>query len=74
MTPFHIVYWREPPHLHPFVHGETKIAEVEQHLVERDKMFEVLHSNLMEAQSRMKSQADSKRFATLSAEEFSQTS
>jgi len=61
MTPFQIVYGREPPLLHPFVHGETKIAELEQQLVERDQMLEVLRSNLMKAQSRMKSQADSKR-------------
>ncbi|KAH0750729.1 hypothetical protein KY290_029961 [Solanum tuberosum] len=56
----YIVYGIEPPLLHPFVHGETKIAEHEQQLVERDQMLEVLRSNLMKAQSRMKSQVDSK--------------
>ncbi|KAH0692836.1 hypothetical protein KY285_019933 [Solanum tuberosum] len=61
MTPFQIVYEREPPLLHPFVHGETKIAELEQQLVERDQMLEVLRSNLMKTQSRIKTQADSKR-------------
>lgn len=29
MTPFHIVYGRDPPSLHPFIPGETKIAELE---------------------------------------------
>ncbi|KAH0725223.1 hypothetical protein KY284_001088 [Solanum tuberosum] len=61
MAPFQIVYGREPPLLHPFVHGETKIAELEHQLVERDQMLEVLRSNLMKAQSIMKSQADSKQ-------------
>ncbi|KAH0681164.1 hypothetical protein KY284_022249 [Solanum tuberosum] len=61
MTHFQIVYEKEPPLLHPFVRGETKIVELEQQLVERDQMLEVLRSNLMKAQSRIKSQDDSKR-------------
>ncbi|KAH0693058.1 hypothetical protein KY290_021231 [Solanum tuberosum] len=40
MTPFQIMYRREPPLLHPFAHGETKIAELEKQLVERDQMLE----------------------------------
>ncbi|KAH0636185.1 hypothetical protein KY285_035944 [Solanum tuberosum] len=61
MTHFEIVYGREPPLLQPFIYGETTIVELEQKLVEQDQILEVLRSNIMMAQSRMKSQADSKQ-------------
>ena len=61
MTPFQIVYGRGPTLLHPFVHEETKIVELEQQLMEREQMLQVIRPNLLKAQSRMKSQDDSKR-------------
>uniref|UniRef100_A0A3Q7HLR3 Tf2-1-like SH3-like domain-containing protein n=1 Tax=Solanum lycopersicum TaxID=4081 RepID=A0A3Q7HLR3_SOLLC len=40
MTPFQIVYGRGPTLLHPFVHEETKIVELEQQLMEREQMLQ----------------------------------
>ncbi|KAK9057995.1 hypothetical protein SSX86_022835 [Deinandra increscens subsp. villosa] len=60
-TPFSIVYGREPPSLFPYVAGETKNAELEQQLVDRDDMIKLLRQNLQKAQDRMKNQANQKR-------------
>lgn len=60
-TPFQIVYGREPPSLDSYVPGETKLADLEEQLVAHDEMLKFLRSNLLKAQSRMKSQPDSKR-------------
>lgn len=60
-SPFHILYGREPPILHPFVPGETHIAELEEQLMARDDMLKLLCENLQKAQSHMIAQADSKR-------------
>lgn len=47
MTPFHVVYDHDPPALHSFVLGETKIAELEQQLLQRDAMLKLMRSNLL---------------------------
>jgi len=60
-TPFKLVYGRDPPLLHPYVVGETHIADLEDQLLERDHMLRLLKDNLSKAQARMKSFADSKR-------------
>ncbi|KAM1132447.1 hypothetical protein FF1_046837 [Malus domestica] len=60
-TPFELVYGYSPPHITPYEPGSTKFASVEQCLVERDKVLEILKRNLELAQTRMKSQADQKR-------------
>ncbi|PHT50694.1 hypothetical protein CQW23_10441 [Capsicum baccatum] len=39
-TPFKIVYGRDPPSVSPFVHGETRIAELEEQLLNRDANVE----------------------------------
>ncbi|GJR70322.1 putative nucleotidyltransferase, ribonuclease H [Tanacetum coccineum] len=60
-TPFSVVYGREPPSLLPYVMGETKNAELEQQLVDRDDMLKLIRHNLHKAQDRMRQQANSKR-------------
>lgn len=60
-TPFTVVYGREPPSLFPYVMGETKNAELEQQLIDRDDMLKLLRNNLKRAQDRMKNQANHKR-------------
>ncbi|KAD3640471.1 hypothetical protein E3N88_29694 [Mikania micrantha] len=60
-TPFTIVYGREPPTLHPYVQGETKNADLEAQLIDRDDMLRILKVNLAKAQNRMSAQADSHR-------------
>ncbi|KAJ0440472.1 putative nucleotidyltransferase, Ribonuclease H [Helianthus annuus] len=60
-TPFSIVYGREPPSLVPYVAGETKNAELEQQLIDRDDMLKLLRQNLQKAQDRMRNQANLKR-------------
>ncbi|GJY50086.1 putative mitochondrial protein [Tanacetum coccineum] len=52
---------REPPLLLPYVMGETKNAELEQQLVDRDDMLKLIRHNLHKAQDRMRQQANSKR-------------
>ncbi|KAD4384176.1 hypothetical protein E3N88_24344 [Mikania micrantha] len=60
-TPFNVVYGRDPPALHPYVSGETKNADLEAQLIDRDDMLKLLKINLSKAQSRMRAQADSHR-------------
>ncbi|GJX59436.1 ty3-gypsy retrotransposon protein [Tanacetum coccineum] len=60
-TPFYVVYGREPPSLLPYVMGETKNAELEQQLVDRDDMLKLICHNLHKAQDPMRQQANSKR-------------
>ncbi|KAF5757863.1 putative nucleotidyltransferase, Ribonuclease H [Helianthus annuus] len=61
MTPFRVVYGREPPSLLPYVMGETKNADLEHQLLDRDDMLKLLRSNLQKAQDRMRNQANTKR-------------
>nr|GEU83661.1 hypothetical protein [Tanacetum cinerariifolium] len=60
-TPFSAVYGREPPSLFPYTARETKNAEPEQQLVDRDDMIKLLGQNLQKAQDRMRNQANQKR-------------
>ncbi|KAJ0561741.1 putative nucleotidyltransferase, Ribonuclease H [Helianthus annuus] len=60
-TPFSVVYGRDPPSLLPYVVGETKNADLEEQLVDRDAMLRLLRSNLQKAQDRMRNQANLKR-------------
>lgn len=50
-TPFSVVYGREPPSLFPYAAGETKNAELEQQLVDRDDMIKLLRQNLQKAKT-----------------------
>ncbi|GJY46363.1 peroxidase 64 [Tanacetum coccineum] len=60
-TPFSVVYGRDPPPLPPYVAGETKNADLEHQLIERDDMLKLLRGNLVKAQDRMRNQANTKR-------------
>lgn len=61
MTPFKVVYGREPPLLIPFEQGSTANHEVEQLPVQRDAILQELKDNLIRAQLKMKQSADKKR-------------
>ncbi|KAD5961741.1 hypothetical protein E3N88_13214 [Mikania micrantha] len=61
MTPFLVVYGREPPKLYPYNKGETVNAELEHQLLARDDMLKLLKVNLQKAQDRMRNQANLKR-------------
>ncbi|KAJ0442677.1 putative nucleotidyltransferase, Ribonuclease H [Helianthus annuus] len=60
-TPFSVVYGRDPPPLSPYVAGETKNADLEHQLIDRDDMLKILRSNLSKAQDRMRNQANTRR-------------
>ncbi|GKA45423.1 putative mitochondrial protein [Tanacetum coccineum] len=60
-TPFSVVYGREPPSLFLYAACETKNAELEQQLVDRDDMIKLLRQNFQKAQYRMRNQANQKR-------------
>ena len=60
-TPFEVVYGRLPPRLTRWVQGETRVASVQQDLMDRDEALKQLKIQLVKAQERMKSQADKKR-------------
>nr|GEW77647.1 hypothetical protein [Tanacetum cinerariifolium] len=53
--------FRDPPSLHPYVAVETKNADLEHQLIERDDMLKLLRSNLVKVQDRMRNQANTKR-------------
>ncbi|KAI5387644.1 hypothetical protein KIW84_073651 [Lathyrus oleraceus] len=57
---FEVVYGRLPPRLTRWVQGETRVASVQQDLLDRDEALKQLKIQLVKAQERMKSQADKK--------------
>ncbi|KAI0520044.1 hypothetical protein KFK09_007509 [Dendrobium nobile] len=61
MTPFKVLYGRDPPHLVHYSHSSTPISAVDQHLKERNQVLEELKRHLLRAQQLMKKQADGKR-------------
>lgn len=60
-TPFEVVYGFPSPHTVPHEIGSTKVASVEQCMIERDGLLSMLRNNLQLAQNRMKMQEDKKR-------------
>ncbi|GKB65289.1 ty3-gypsy retrotransposon protein, partial [Tanacetum coccineum] len=60
-TPFKAVYGRDPPTIVPFVRGETRVADLEVQLLQRDDMLKLLKEQLLKAQTRMKQHADAHR-------------
>ncbi|KAD7479631.1 hypothetical protein E3N88_02767 [Mikania micrantha] len=60
-TPFSVVYGRPPPPVTPYVVGETKNADLEQQLLDRDAMLKILRGQLLKVQDRMRTQANTKR-------------
>ncbi|KAF5778414.1 putative nucleotidyltransferase, Ribonuclease H [Helianthus annuus] len=61
MTPFEVVYGRKPPNLTRYIKGTTTNSLLESQLLDRDTVLTTLKSNLLRAQSRMKTYADSNR-------------
>ncbi|KAI0502429.1 hypothetical protein KFK09_017378 [Dendrobium nobile] len=61
MTPFKVLYGRDPPHLVHYEKGNTAIFSVEQYLEERDQVLEELKKHLGRAQQIMKKRADTHR-------------
>ncbi|KAI0495616.1 hypothetical protein KFK09_021919 [Dendrobium nobile] len=61
MTPFKVLYGREPPHLVHFGSSSMPVFAVEEYLEERDKTLEELKRHLLRARQIMKKQADGHR-------------
>ena len=61
MSPFMAVYGREPPPMHPYHIGDTRLVELADMLEERDAILNSLQDNIHMAQTRMKEQADKHR-------------
>lgn len=58
MTPFEVVYGREPPTYTTYIPHETFVAFVDQALRDRDSMRHLLKENLHQAQRKMKQMAN----------------
>lgn len=61
MTPFKIVYGRDPPPLLRHTSSEDTLVDVHKLLAQRDEVLTILKQNLAKAQTRMKHYADLKR-------------
>ncbi|GJU09991.1 ty3-gypsy retrotransposon protein [Tanacetum coccineum] len=61
MTPYQAVYGRVPPAIIPYPLGSSKVAAVEESLVERDTLLRQLKHNLLVSKHRMEVQANRKR-------------
>ena len=61
MTPFKVLYGRDPPHLVYYSNVPSPVVEVDWYLEERDCMLKELKEHLLRAQERMKQQADKHR-------------
>ncbi|KAJ9558601.1 hypothetical protein OSB04_013215 [Centaurea solstitialis] len=61
MTPFRVLYGRDPPSLLRYDHGSAVTFEVDRYLVERDELLADLKMSLIRAQQLMKQRADGKR-------------
>ena len=61
MTPFEAVYGILPPRLLAYVPGTSRVQAVDEYLRDRDAILRELRYNLLQAQNRMKCQADQHR-------------
>ncbi|KAH9704605.1 hypothetical protein KPL70_011534 [Citrus sinensis] len=61
MTPFLALYGRKPPTLPMYHEGSSPVHEVDQALLTRDELLQLLKSNLAAAINRMKQSADKRR-------------
>lgn len=61
MTQFQALYGREPPTLLKYENGSTGNADLEERLMERDAMLEVMKGHLHKAQQVKKLRADGHR-------------
>ena len=61
MTPFKVVYGRDPPSLLDYISSTSRTEAVDQLLSDRQTLLQLLKSNLLKAQSYMKKSADGRR-------------
>ena len=61
LTPFEVVYGRPPPTYATYIPSKSTVAVVDQSLRDRDAMIQLLKTNLIQAQARMKMYVDQKR-------------
>lgn len=61
MTPFQALYGRAPPTIARYILGSTASNLVESYLLQRDEVLQILKTNLLKAQHRMKVLADRSR-------------
>jgi hypothetical protein len=60
-TPFEVLYGHAPRHFGIAHEHQCKVLDVEQWLTDRVEMGNLIKQNLLQAQARMKAQADKKR-------------
>ena len=60
MNPFHIIYGRPPPSFIKYEPTSKEHSDIQELLLERDKIIARLQSNLQKAQHRMTVQANKK--------------
>ncbi|GKA66250.1 ty3-gypsy retrotransposon protein [Tanacetum coccineum] len=61
MTPFQALYGRVPPSIIPYPPGSSKVAEIDELLVERNVLLRQLKENLFAARNHMEMQANRSR-------------
>lgn len=61
MSPFRVLYGRDPPHVTRGAAGQTQVDSLDEWLKERDAILDELKYNLVKAQQRMKRATDNKR-------------
>ena len=61
MTPFEALYGFQSPKLLDYIPGITKAVVVDEYLLNRQQVLNLLRSNLIVAQDRMKLQVDKHR-------------
>lgn len=61
MTPFRVLYGRDPPTVARYILGSSSNTIVEAYLVDRDEVLTLLKANLARAQNQMKGLADRSR-------------
>lgn len=61
MTPFKALYGQDPPHIIRLGKGHTPVDSLEEMLREREAILDELRFNLIQAQQRMKKNANLKR-------------
>jgi hypothetical protein len=64
MTPFNVVYGRDPPILLKYDAGLSSVAAVDAQLRERDKFLDEIHQRLLLSQDSMKEHHNKKRRTT----------
>ncbi|GJR89881.1 putative CCCH-type zinc finger family protein [Tanacetum coccineum] len=70
MTPFKVLYERDPPTIMGYDKGVVTTFEVDQYLLERDEVLDELKMHLRRARQLMKGQADGKRLCLKLAPRF----